>query len=265
VAELVLWDQIYIAYLILYYYLSSSFLWYSYMFLWRILFADIGKRRLMNLKLIQKELRGMCLGWAIFCVVSSVHGHGEIAKEATCSKTVPVSMKASSANATLQGMKNISQFWRGRKIAMQQDMYHSTWCLVVCLLHLCWGRPPFSSEQAEEETVARGERPPSSMLCLASLLSCCLKSMPFFAFWLISQARSNLTNNLLPFRRTRSAFEFCLFRIVPRHWSFWPRCKWKNHVLEDCNVVVLLQRTGTHLLTYMAIQILHFRKSYNLL
>ncbi|PWZ13682.1 hypothetical protein Zm00014a_043553 [Zea mays] len=38
------------------------------------------------------------------------------------SKIAPVSMKASSANATLQGMKNRSHFRRDMKTALQQDV-----------------------------------------------------------------------------------------------------------------------------------------------
>jgi hypothetical protein len=38
------------------------------------------------------------------------------------SKMAPVAMKASSANATPQGMKNRSQSRRDRKIALQQDV-----------------------------------------------------------------------------------------------------------------------------------------------
>ncbi|AQK71424.1 hypothetical protein ZEAMMB73_Zm00001d016679 [Zea mays] len=69
------------------------------------------------------------------------------------SKIAPVSMKASSANATLQGMKNRSHFRRDRKTALQQD---------VC-------------GQAEEEVVAREERPLSSK---AGVLEAALPRLP---------------------------------------------------------------------------------------
>jgi hypothetical protein len=50
------------------------------------------------------------------------------------SKIAPVSMKASSANATLQGMKNRSHFRRDRKTALQQD--------VCVLFYLVFSRKP---------------------------------------------------------------------------------------------------------------------------
>ena len=50
------------------------------------------------------------------------------------SKIAPVSMKASSANATLQGMKNRSHFRRDMKTALQQD--------VCVLFYLVFSRKP---------------------------------------------------------------------------------------------------------------------------
>jgi hypothetical protein len=51
------------------------------------------------------------------------------------SKMVPVSMKASSPNATLQGMKNRSHFRRDRKTALQQD---------VCVFYLVFSCKPLA-------------------------------------------------------------------------------------------------------------------------
>jgi hypothetical protein len=53
-------------------------------------------------------------------------------------KIAPVSMKASFANATLQGMKNRSHFRRDTKIVLQQDVCVLFYLvLVVSLLHFC--------------------------------------------------------------------------------------------------------------------------------
>jgi hypothetical protein len=52
------------------------------------------------------------------------------------SKIVSVSMKASSANAMLQGMKNRSHFRRDGKIALQQD--------VCVLFYLVFSRKPIA-------------------------------------------------------------------------------------------------------------------------
>lgn len=87
------------------------------------------------------------------------------------SKTAPVAMKASSANATPQGMKNRSQSRRDRKIALQQDVLISVvlpGVLTVRPSHCIFAEDmhPFqfrvAGGQAEEEAAARGERPQSS-------------------------------------------------------------------------------------------------------
>lgn len=59
--EPVLWDQqIYVAYLLFYYHASLSYCTLSVL-MKNSLCTGVGKRRLLNLKLIQKEIRGLCL------------------------------------------------------------------------------------------------------------------------------------------------------------------------------------------------------------
>jgi hypothetical protein len=69
------------------------------------------------------KIRGMCLGWAILlCCFLYPWPWRREKRRPPSSKIAPISMKSSSANVTLQGVKNISQFWSDSKTALQQDV-----------------------------------------------------------------------------------------------------------------------------------------------